>query len=90
MEMDHIVMSSGCVCMAIKPGSTSVYMCKTHFLKQQDWGNWFWRIMGYRQNKVNKKINKWTKNLEKPLLLLITFSPTLTTHSMTPVILRHI
>ena len=38
MLADHIVMSSGCVCTAIKPGSTSVYMCKTHFPQQQGHG----------------------------------------------------
>lgn len=31
-------MSSGDVCTAIKPGSTSMYMCKTHFLEQQGQG----------------------------------------------------
>ena len=36
MEADHIVMSPGCVRMAIKPGSTSLYMWKTHFPEQQD------------------------------------------------------
>lgn len=35
MLADHIAMSSGCVCTAIKPGSTSMYMCKTHFPEQQ-------------------------------------------------------
>lgn len=38
MLADHIVMSSGCVCTAIKPGSTSTYMCKTHFPEQQGQG----------------------------------------------------
>lgn len=37
MLADHI-MSSGCVCTAIKPGSTSTYMCKTHFPEQQGQG----------------------------------------------------
>lgn len=37
MLADHI-MSSGCVCTAIKPGSTSMYMCKTHFPEQQGQG----------------------------------------------------
>lgn len=31
-------MSSGNVCTAIKPGSTSMYMCKTHFPEQQGQG----------------------------------------------------
>lgn len=37
MRADHI-MSSGNVCTAIKPGSTSMYMCKTHFPEQQGQG----------------------------------------------------
>lgn len=38
MLADHIVMSSGCVCTPIKPGSTSMYICKTHFPEQQGQG----------------------------------------------------
>lgn len=38
MEGDHIAMSFACICMAIKRGSTSMYMCKTHFPEQQDQG----------------------------------------------------
>lgn len=38
MLADHTVMSSGCVRTAIKPGSTSMYMWKTHFPEQQGQG----------------------------------------------------
>lgn len=55
MVADHIVMSSGCVCMAIKPGSTSVYMCKTHFPEQQE------KRMKEEEREEKKKRNQFCR-----------------------------